>query len=57
MNSKNALKLARETCEILFYHAALLSFGKVKVFIGEIKYAFVHESYYHYAVTKKSNEN
>ena len=28
MNSKNVVKLARETREILFYHAALPSFWK-----------------------------
>ena len=38
LNSKNAVKLARETCGILFYHTAFLSFWKSKRLIGEIKY-------------------
>ena len=36
MNSKNAVKFARETCEILFYRAVLLRLGKVRELVQEI---------------------
>ena len=36
MNSKNAVKFASETCEILFYRAALLRLGRVRELVGEI---------------------
>ena len=36
VNSKNAVKFARETCEILFYRAALLRLGKVRELVQEI---------------------
>ena len=36
MNSKNAVILARETCEMLFYRAALLRLGRVRELVREI---------------------
>ena len=36
VNSKNAVILARETCEILFYRAALLRLGRVRELVREI---------------------
>ena len=36
MNSKYSVKLAHETCEILFYQAALLRLGRVRELVREI---------------------
>ena len=38
VNSKNAVKWARDTSEILFYLTAFFSFGKVRELVGEIKF-------------------
>ena len=40
VESKTALKLARETHKILVYHAGLPGSGKVRELVGELKYAF-----------------
>ena len=40
MKSKTAVKLGRETREILFYRNVLLRFLERLELIGEIKYAF-----------------
>ena len=40
VNSKTAVKFARETWEILFYRAVFLSFlEKVREVVGDFKYA------------------
>ena len=46
VKSKNSVKLARETREILVYHIAFSVFGKVRELVGEIKYAFAIDGVY-----------
>ena len=43
MKSGNAVKLVRETSELLFYMLHSSVFGKVREVVGEVKYAFVSQ--------------